>query len=120
MSVKVTIDLTDTSGYADPIADRVIFRAKFTAGSPSVPGRVISTATASVDLQDGKGEVDLEPGPTIITLRARNYDDSTFDVTVPETDDVLTLRDLLEGDFNYTPEVLGEAQQLLIDTRADI
>ena len=114
----VKIDLTDTSGYSPSVGDKVTFEAKNMIGSATNPGRVITTAPVNVDLVNGIGEVELEPGPHLLVVKARNYRDAapvTF--AVPEEPEEMTLRELLEGRFEYDPIVVQEAQQYMIKSR---
>ena len=117
MSVKVTVDVTDTSGYVNTSTDRVVFRAKNTIGAASVAGRVISTAPVVVELRGETQEVNLEPGPHVVTIRARGYDDNEFHFTVPDDVQELTLRDLLENHFDYDPEKIAEAQRYAVQAK---
>ena len=116
--MKVLIDLTDTSGFAPDLGYKITFEAKNLMGSATPPGRVITPSPVVVELEHGKGEVNLEPGTHICMIRAGNYRDSkpiTFDV--PEKPDEMTFRELLEGQFVYEPSVVLEAQQYFIRTR---
>lgn len=117
MSVKVTVDVTDTSGYVNTSTDRVVFRAKNTIGAASVAGRVISTAPVVVELRGETQEVHLEPGPHVVTIRARGYEDNEFHFTVPDDVQELTLRDLLENHFDYNPEKIAEAQRYAVQAK---
>lgn len=117
MSVKVTVDVTDTSGYVNTSTDRVVFRAKNTIGAASVAGRVISTAPVVVELRGETQEVNLEPGPHVVTIRARGYEDNEFHFTVPDDVQELTLRDLLENHFDYDPEKIAEAQRYAVQAK---
>lgn len=109
--VNVSIDLKDTSGYAPALGDRVIFEAKRLAGSPTTPGRVVTTAPVEVQLRNGVGEVDLEPGTTVMRIKARNYRDArAIEFDVPEVSRDMTLRELLEDSFTYSPSVIQDAQ----------
>src|SRR5699024_12558796 len=93
--VNVTIDLKDTSGYAPALGDRVIFEAKRLAGSDTTPGRVITTAPVEVPLRNGVGEVDLEPGTTVMRVKARNYRDArATELDVPSASRRLNHREL--------------------------
>ena len=116
--VNVTIDLKDTSGYAPALGDRVIFEAKRLAGSETTPGRVITTAPVEVPLRNGVGEVDLEPGATVMRVKARNYRDArAIEFVVPAVSRSMTLRELLEDAFTYTPPVIQEAQLYKVQAR---
>ena len=109
--VNVSIDLKDTSGYAPALGDRVIFEAKRLAGSETTPGRVITTAPVEVQLRNGVGQVDLEPGTTVMRVKARNYRDArAIEFDVPAVSRSMTLRELLEDAFTYSPPVIQEAQ----------
>ena len=116
--VNVTIDLKDTSGYAPALGDRVIFEAKRLAGSETTPGRVITTAPVEVPLRNGVGEVDLEPGATVMRVKARNYRDArAIEFDVPAVSRSMTLRELLEDAFTYSPSVIQEAQLYKVQAR---
>lgn len=117
MSVKVTVDVTDTSGYVNTSTDRVVFRAKNTIGAADTAGRVISTAPVVVELRGGAQSVNLEPGPHIVTIRARGQEDNEFTFTVPDDVEELTLRDLLENHFDYDPEKIAEAQRYAVQAK---
>lgn len=116
--MKVTIDLTNTAGYSPDLGYTVKFEAKRLIGSATVPGRVITPAPATVTLKSGKGEITLEPGPHICMIRAGNYRSSNkISFTVPEGIEEMTFRELLDGQFEYDPEVVQEAQQYMIKAR---
>lgn len=115
MTCKVTIDLTDVSGYAADVGDVIVFEAKNIIGSATVPGRVISTAPSVVELVAGRGEINLEPGPVLIRIKARNYRGANqITATVPDEIESLTFRDLLEDSFVYEPSIVQEAQKYKI------
>lgn len=116
--MKVTIDLTNTAGYSPELGYTVKFEAKRLIGSATVPGRVITPAPATVTLKSGKGEITLEPGPHICMIRAGNYRSSNkISFTVPDGIEEMTFRELLDGQFEYDPEVVQEAQQYMIKAR---
>ena len=116
--VNVSIDLKDTSGYAPALGDRVIFEAKRLAGSETTPGRVITTAPVEVQLRNGVGQVDLEPGTTVMRVKARNYRDArAIEFDVPAVSRSMTLRELLEDAFTYSPPVIQEAQLYKVQAR---
>lgn len=111
MTCRINIDLTDVSGYAPALGDTVTFEAKNLIGAGSTPGRVITTAPAVVNLETGVGSIDLEPGPVIIRIKARNYrGGNKIEATVPDDTEALTLRELLENSFVYEPSTVQEAQ----------
>lgn len=117
--MKVEIDLTDTSGFSPSSGDHVVFEAKNLIGSATEPGRVISTAPVRVNLVSGKGTVTLEPGPHLLRVKARNYRDSApIAFTVPEGQGSMTLRELLEGSFEYEPSVIQDAQAYTAQARS--
>lgn len=120
--VHVLIDLTDTSGYSPALGDSIEFEARSLIGSHSTPGRVITTAPVRVELRDGLGEVDLEPGPHVVRIKARNYRDAApLSMTVPAPEDIegdeITFRDLMDMYFDYSPSQIGEAQQYMVQAR---
>lgn len=118
MSVTIRVDVADSAGYIDPQTDRVIFRQKNTIGAEHVAGRVVSTAPTIVELTGDPVDVQLQPGLHVITIRARGYEDNEFQATVPDTEETLTLRDILETQFDYTPEQINEAQRYAAESRA--
>lgn len=120
--VHVLIDLTDTSGYSPSLGDAIEFEARSLIGSHSTPGRVITTAPVRVELRDGLGEVDLEPGPHVVRIKARNYRDAApLSMTVPAPEDIegdeITFRDLMDMYFDYSPSQIGQAQQYMVQAR---
>lgn len=103
---KVTIDIRNiaSSTHAD---DRVIFRSPtHRAGGAGL----ISTANEVVILTDGIGDVELTPGPVIVTFQCKGVTDtSPKRGTVPDTGPV-PLVDVISGSFSYTPEVTTATQ----------
>lgn len=103
---KVTIDIRNiaSSTHAD---DRVLFRSPIhrTGGAG-----LVSTANEVVTLTDGVGEVELIPGPVIVTFQCKGVTDtSPKRGTVPDTGPV-TLGQVISGSFSYSPEVVTAAQ----------
>lgn len=103
---KVTIDIRNiaSSTHAD---DRVLFRSPtHRAGGAGL----ISTANEVVTLTAGVGDVELTPGPVIVTFQCKGVTDTAPKRgTVPDTGPV-PLVDVISGSFSYTPEVTTATQ----------
>lgn len=110
--VNLLIDVTDLGGEAHP-GDKVVLWKPAAAGSATHAGRVISTAPVDVLLTDGKATVpDVEPGEMRVLLQCRGFESHTpIPVTVPDGTGTVTLRSLLESQFEYSPPVVSAVQQ---------
>ena len=110
--VNISIDVTDLGGEARP-GDKVLFWKPAAAGSSSHAGRVISTAPVDVFLANGKASVpDVEPGSMRVLLQCRGVESQgPIDVTVPDGTGTVTLRSLIESQFEYSPPVVSAVQQ---------
>ena len=108
----LTIDVTDLGGEARP-GDRVVLWRPRVSGSATHAGRVISTAPHTVLLEDGKATVpDVEPGDMSVLLQCRGVESQgPIDVVVPDGTGTVTLRSLLETQFEYSPPVVSAVQQ---------
>lgn len=107
----VTINARDIAGGTGAV-DRVDFwspvhRAGSTAGS------VVHTAVASVMLDDGEGEVELEPGPVSVQLWCQGVADTQPKRCVVPEEGPVTLLSLLEDDMTWEPHVVSEMRQLV-------
>ena len=110
--VSISIDVTDLGGEARP-GDKVIFWRPRVGGSATHAGRVISTAPHTVVLEDGTATVpDVEPGDMRVLLQCRGVESQgPIPVTVPDGDHTVTLRSLIESQFEYSPPIVSAVQQ---------
>ena len=108
----LTIDVTDLGGEARP-GDRVVLWRPRVSGSATHAGRVISTAPHTVLLEDGKATVpDVEPGDMSVLLQCRGVESQgPIPVVVPDGTGTVTLRSLMESQFEYSPPVVSAVQQ---------
>ena len=108
----LTIDVTDLGGEARP-GDRVVLWRPRVSGSATHAGRVISTAPHTVLLEDGKATVpDVEPGDMSVLLQCRGVESQgPIPVVVPDGTGTVTLRSLMESQFEYSPPVVSAGQQ---------
>src|SRR5699024_2428892 len=104
-------DVTDLGGEARP-GDKVVLWKPAAAGSSSHAGRVISTAPVDVFLTNGKASVpDVEPGAMRVLLQCRGVESQgPIDVTVPDGNGTVTLRSLIESQFEYAPPIVSAVQ----------
>ena len=110
--VNISIDVTDLGGEARP-GDKVVLWKPAAAGSATHAGRVISTAPVDVFLTNGKASVpDVEPGSMRVLLQCRGVESQgPIDVTVPDGTGTVTLRSLIESQFEYAPPIVSAVQQ---------
>ena len=110
--VNISIDVTDLGGEARP-GDKVVFWRPRMGGSATHAGRVISTAPVTVFLTDGKATVsDVEPGEMSILLQCRGVESQgPVTVGVPDGNGTVTLRALLESQFEYAPPIVSAVQE---------
>ena len=110
--VNISIDVTDLGGEARP-GDKVVLWKPAAAGSATHAGRVISTAPVDVFLTNGKATVpDVEPGDMRVLLQCRGVESQgPIDVVVPDGTGTVTLRSLIESQFEYSPPVVSAVQQ---------
>ena len=110
--VNISIDVTDLGGEARP-GDKVVFWRPHMGGSATHAGRVISTAPVTVFLTDGKATVsDVEPGSMRVLLQCRGVESQgPIDVTVPDGNGTVTLRSLVEAQFEYAPPIVSAVQE---------
>ena len=110
--VNISIDVTDLGGEARP-GDKVVFWRPRMGGSATHAGRVISTAPVTVFLTDGKATVsDVEPGEMTVLLQCRGVESQgPVTVGVPDGDHTVTLRALLESQFEYAPPIVSAVQE---------
>ena len=110
--VNISIDVTDLGGEARP-GDKVTLWSPRVAGSATHAGRVISTAPVDVFLTNGKATVpDVEPGSMRVLLQCRGVESQgPIPVTVPDGDHTVTLRSLIESQFEYSPPIVSAVQE---------
>ena len=110
--VNISIDVTDLGGEARP-GDKVVLWKPAAAGSATHAGRVISTAPVDVFLTNGKATVpDVEPGSMSVLLQCRGVESQgPIDVTVPDGTGTVTLRSLIESQFEYSPPIVSAVQE---------
>ena len=110
--VNVSIDVTDLGGEARP-GDKVVFWRPRMGGSATHAGRVISTAPVDVFLTNGKATVpDVEPGEMTVLLQCRGVESQgPVTVGVPDGNGTVTLRSLIESQFEYSPPIVSAVQQ---------
>ena len=110
--VNISIDVTDLGGEARP-GDKVVLWKPAAAGSATHAGRVISTAPVDVFLTDGKATVpDVEPGDMRVLLQCRGVESQgPIPVVVPDGTGTVTLRSLIEKQFEYSPPIVSAVQQ---------
>ena len=110
--VNISIDVTDLGGEARP-GDKVVFWRPRMGGSATHAGRVISTAPVTVFLTDGKATVsNVEPGEMTVLLQCRGVESQgPVTVGVPDGDHTVTLRALLESQFEYAPPIVSAVQE---------
>ena len=110
--VNISIDVTDLGGEARP-GDKVVFWRPRMGGSATHAGRVISTAPVTVFLTDGKATVsDVEPGEMTVLLQCRGVESQgPVTVGVPDGNGTVTLRALLETQFEYAPPIVSAVQE---------
>ena len=117
--VNISIDVTDLGGEARP-GDKVVFWRPRVGGSATHAGRVISTAPVTVFLTDGKATVsDVEPGEMTVLLQCRGVESQgPVTVGVPDGDHTVTLRALLESQFEYAPPIVSAVQEAAANASA--
>lgn len=103
----VTIDIKNVASETHP-DDKVVFRSPVVREAAG--GGLVSTADEVVTLVDGVGEIELVPGPVIVTFQCRGMADTRPKRgTVPDVGPV-TVADVIGQNFTFTPEVVGAAQ----------
>ena len=117
--VNISIDVTDLGGEARP-GDKVVLWKPAAAGSSSHAGRVISTAPVTVFLTNGKATVpNVEPGDMRVLLQCRGVESQgPIDVTVPDGTGTVTLRSLIESQFEYAPPIVSAVQEAAANASA--
>ncbi|WP_211438912.1 hypothetical protein [Corynebacterium glutamicum] len=105
--VLVKIDIKNIASETHP-DDKVVFRSPVVREAAG--GGLVSTADEVVGLVDGVGELELVPGPVIVTFQCRGMADTRPKRgTVPNSGPV-TVADVIGQNFTFTPEVVGAAQ----------
>ena len=117
--VNISVDVTDLGGEARP-GDKVVFWRPRMGGSATHAGRVISTAPVTVFLADGKATVsDVEPGEMTVLLQCRGVESQgPVTVGVPDGTGTVTLRSLIESQFEYAPPIVSAVQEAAANASA--
>ena len=117
--VNISIDVTDLGGEARP-GDKVVFWRPRMGGSATHAGRVISTAPVTVFLTDGKATVsNVEPGEMAVLLQCRGVESQgPVTVGVPDGTGTVTLRSLIESQFEYAPPIVSAVQEAAANASA--
>ena len=110
--VNISIDVTDLGGEARA-GDKVTLWSPRVAGSAFRAGGVVSTAPVTVFLTNGKATVpNVEPGDMRVLLQCRGVESQgPIPVTVPDSTGTVTLRSLIEAQFEYSPPIVSAVQQ---------
>ena len=110
--VNISIDVTDLGGEARA-GDKVTLWSPRVAGSAFRAGGVVSTAPVTVFLTNGKATVpNVEPGDMRVLLQCRGVESQgPIDVVVPDGTGTVTLRSLIESQFEYSPPIVSAVQQ---------
>lgn len=107
----ITITTRDVFHRAPRHGDQVIFRAPRIR--PGTGDKVIVPRPVVVSLESGQASAELEPGPCQVSFRAgTSVDSRPFEVVVPDKGPV-TLRDLLEKNYEWSPQVVSEVHKAL-------
>lgn len=113
----VQIVIEDVLGRAPSRGDRLWVRAARTRSGTG--GQVVAPVAVPVEIYDNP-TIEMEPGPARVRFELRNLAvDQTreFPVTVPSEGPV-TLRDILDEAYDWTPEELSAFEQLRADAVA--
>lgn len=105
----IIIDMADVAGGSQP-GDRVNIYAPQTRPA-TVASRVTHGRTWGIDLVDGKGTImGVDPGPLMVQIVPAGGQHAPYahQVVVPDQA-TITLRDLLEETYAYTPPVVNAA-----------
>lgn len=107
---RINIDIKTVTGTALK-GDKITLWAPEVR--PSTGGGIITTDPVVVDLDDeGRATVEAEPGPLMVKLPRRGVADvAAKEVVVPDQVSAVTLRDLLELEYEYRPAVVNEARE---------
>src|SRR5699024_8534501 len=110
--VNISIDVTGLGGEARP-GDKVVFWRLRMGGSASHAGRVFSTAPVTLFLTDVKAKVsDVVRGEMTVLLQCRGVESQgPVTVGVPDGNGTVTLRALLESQFEYAPSIVSAVQE---------
>lgn len=113
----VHIVIEDVLGRAPAKGDRLWVRAARTRSGTG--GQIIAPVAVPVEIYDNP-TIEMEPGPARVRFELRDLAvDQTreFPVTVPATGSV-TLRDILDEAYDWTPDELSAFAQLRADAQA--
>ncbi|MEJ4100934.1 hypothetical protein V5S96_11300 [Corynebacterium mastitidis] len=110
MATTVTINARDVFQRAPKTGDAVIFRAPRLR--PGTADHIITPKPVTVNLAEGRASVSLEPGPCQVIFRVgTSVDSRPFDVLIPASGSV-TLRDLIERNYRWEPEIVSEVRTI--------
>lgn len=110
---KLIIDLSDALDEFHPDDKVVVWSPVHREGAR---GQVVNTAQKQIKLDGGNASQEVEPGPLMVKIQCRGLSDTApKEVTVPDQAEV-SLWDLLEQDFTYTPPIISE----VVEARAEV
>lgn len=111
----IIIDMADVAGGTQP-GDAVSLFAPVARPSAQA-GRVTHGRTWTAELVGGKGTIPgVDPGPLMVKLIPAGGVVSSFQVTLPDQESI-TLRDLLETEYIYTPPTINAGIQAIWKAR---
>ena len=97
------INLADVGGRPVSATRAVFLSAPAHRPSVAVDGRVVTTTPYPVNVVNGLATVTVEPGELVVEIRSGLADSIPKRITVPDDDGEVTLQELLEDSFPYTP-----------------
>lgn len=111
----VNINLKNIGSGTNPI-DKVIFYSPvYRDGATS--GEMVSTAEQHVYLVQGVGVANLTPGPVSVRFAVRGIVDTIPKEGIVPNDGPVTLNEVIENSFTYTPPVVSEVITLRDEVR---
>lgn len=111
---NLIIDLSDALDEFHPDDKVVVWSPVHREGAR---GQVVNTRPKRIPLAAGKAEEEVEPGPLMVKVQCMGLADTQEkEVVVPDQSSV-TLWDLLEQDFTYTPPVISEVSEARVEVR---
>lgn len=113
---KLVINLRDVIEEVHPSDHLRVWAPTHRAG-PN--GETVTTRPVKIPLVDGVGEQEVLPGPLVIEIVAYDarQDTRAKQVVIPDDVDEITLAELLEGSFTYTPAVVSRVARDAADAR---
>lgn len=121
--VNIKIDLRDVGG--EPTGKHANRRDTVTVWAPAFRPATVGDFTVAPSPRkyyfDASGVVTLqgiEAGPLIVQFDVRQISGrDTFEVNVPKGTSTIPLRELIAGQYDYSPPVISDAQRLLASAR---